>query len=87
MFGLVNYTYDLSSELVMTSPEYYTKVIEKLQTTPNRTIANYLLWRFASNRVRNLPKAIQNIKQKFDKVGGSNLFRRLCVQCLQTFRL
>ncbi|XP_067950670.1 neprilysin-like isoform X2 [Watersipora subatra] len=68
LFSNVNYTFDLNDEVVITAPEYYKKVVAKLEETPNRTIANYLLWRLTANRVQNLPKGIQNVKQSFEQV-------------------
>lgn len=68
VFSQVNYTFENSTEMVITSPDFYRQMVDKVLATPNRTIANYMLWRFTANRIRNLPKDIQAIKQKFDQV-------------------
>ena len=57
-----------SSEVVVQSPEYYTRMLQMLETTPKRTVANYLLWHMSAVLTANMGKEAKEITQKFSKV-------------------
>ena len=57
-----------SSEVVVQSPAYYTKMLQMLETTPKRTVANYLLWHMSAVLTANMGKGAKEITQKFSKV-------------------
>lgn len=45
--------------------DYIRKLVVLLSHTPQRTVANYLLWRFVRHRVNNLDYRFQQAKQRF----------------------
>uniref|UniRef100_A0A1B0CX70 M13 family peptidase n=1 Tax=Lutzomyia longipalpis TaxID=7200 RepID=A0A1B0CX70_LUTLO len=51
--------------VVMYAMDYMKHLVELLVETQPRTIANYLLWRFARHRTGNLDDRFQDVKQKF----------------------
>lgn len=55
-----------SSEIVvMYAIEYMKSLVELIDKTPPKTVANYLLWRFVRHRVNNLDDRFQEAKQRF----------------------
>jgi len=71
VFNHVNITFNQTDNLVVYAPEYFRKMAAKLNQTPSRTIANYMLWRLTTHRVANLPKAVQDIEKGYHKVRNS----------------
>ena len=69
VFQLIDHSITNSTKVVVSSPSFYTKLFERVKTTPERTIANYILWRFTLAQVKNLPSDVKDITQKFEKVG------------------
>lgn len=57
-----------TEELVVFGLDYFRKLVELLKDTENRTISNYLLWRFVKNRISNLGERYTKIKQDYIKV-------------------
>ncbi|GAB0092501.1 Neprilysin-4 [Sergentomyia squamirostris] len=51
--------------VVIYAMEFMKHLVELLADTPPRTVANYLLWRFARHRTGNLDDRFQEAKQKF----------------------
>lgn len=45
--------------------DYLQKFVTLISITPQRTIANYLLWRFVRHRINNLDQRFQIAKQRF----------------------
>lgn len=45
--------------------EYLQKFVILISETPQRTIANYLLWRFVRHRINSLDQRFQQAKQRF----------------------
>ncbi|KAF2902180.1 hypothetical protein ILUMI_04005 [Ignelater luminosus] len=54
-----------SERIVSFCTEYFQNLVFLLSQTPQRTIANYLLWRFVRNRINNLDNRFQEAKQRF----------------------
>ncbi|CAL4124487.1 unnamed protein product, partial [Meganyctiphanes norvegica] len=59
-----NYTQDV----VVFGLDYFRKLVSLLSDTNNRTISNYLLWRFVKNRIANLDESFLEAKQHYIKV-------------------
>ncbi|CAN8016172.1 unnamed protein product, partial [Ixodes persulcatus] len=54
-----------TEEIVLFAPTYIKQMSELLQTIPKRVIANYILWRFVSNRVGSLDKRFLDKQQEY----------------------
>ncbi|XP_046579706.1 neprilysin-like [Haliotis rubra] len=50
------------------SPRYFEKLMELLETTSNRTLANYIVWRIMMNRAHNLNEKYRDFFQEYDEV-------------------
>nr|XP_053637449.1 neprilysin-4-like [Cherax quadricarinatus] len=48
--------------------DYFKKLVSLVRETDNRTISNYLLWRFVKNRISNLSEKFIQVKQTYIKV-------------------
>ncbi|KAK4327891.1 hypothetical protein Pmani_001641 [Petrolisthes manimaculis] len=55
-------------EVVVFGLDYFKKLVSLLKDTNNRTISNYLMWRFVKNRISNLGESYTNVKQDYIKV-------------------
>ncbi|XP_067658892.1 membrane metallo-endopeptidase-like 1 isoform X2 [Haliotis asinina] len=50
------------------SPRYFEKLMVLLETTSNRTLANYIVWRIMMNRAHNLNEKYRDFFQEYDEV-------------------
>lgn len=57
-----------TGEVVVFGLDYFKKLIALLEYTDDRTVSNYLLWRFVKNRISNLGERYTKVKQDYIKV-------------------
>ncbi|MPC20513.1 Membrane metallo-endopeptidase-like 1 [Portunus trituberculatus] len=57
-----------SDEVVVFGLDYFKKLVSLLEYTDDRTVSNYLLWRFVKNRISNLGERYTKVKQDYIKV-------------------
>ncbi|XP_063869104.1 mucin-3B-like isoform X2 [Scylla paramamosain] len=57
-----------SGEVVVFGLDYFKKLVSSLEYTDDRTVSNYLLWRFVKNRISNLGERYTKVKQDYIKV-------------------
>lgn len=69
----MNVTILLSDDVVVYAPKFLRLMAEKVSETPNRTLANYLIWRITMYRVTNLPKSLIDIRRQYRKVGIASI--------------
>ncbi|XP_064611411.1 neprilysin-like isoform X2 [Liolophura sinensis] len=68
LFNEANMTIEDSEEVVVYAPQYLIGLMNILEETDNRTLANYLIWRIMMNRVNNLPEKYRSVKKEYNKV-------------------
>ncbi|XP_070560613.1 neprilysin-1-like isoform X2 [Ptychodera flava] len=57
-----------SEEIVVYEPRYVREITEVVQNTPDRTIANYIVWIITMNRISQLSSNFRDVEQKYDEV-------------------
>ncbi|KAG0711612.1 Neprilysin-4 [Chionoecetes opilio] len=57
-----------TGDVVVFGLDYFKKLVSLLEYTDNRTVSNYLLWRFVKNRISNLGERYTKVKQDYIKV-------------------
>ncbi|RUS91043.1 hypothetical protein EGW08_001171 [Elysia chlorotica] len=67
LFGHVGIEITDQEPLVVYAPSYLAGLGKLYQSTDNRVIVNYLLWRLMMNWVNNLPSQYRNIKNEYIK--------------------
>eukprot|EP00057_Strongylocentrotus_purpuratus_P024444 XP_011678918.1 PREDICTED: neprilysin [Strongylocentrotus purpuratus] len=74
---------DHSMELVVYSPQYLLGLNQMLLETPNRTIANYVVWRAVTHTMDMMNTEARSIRQTFLKVvSGEKKERARWIQCI-----
>ena len=57
-----------SEKVIIRDPKFFEQLSSVLQTTSNRTLANYMAWRLVKSSMKYLGKEARSIRQKFKKV-------------------
>ena len=58
---------DSSEKIILRNPQFFKDVLELINQTPPKTVANYMLWRVVKSRMSYLNHAAEDIKQQYDK--------------------
>jgi predicted metalloendopeptidase len=56
---------DSDPDVIINEPEYFVKVAELIKQTDNRTIANYLFWRYTGSWSLQLDERYEDVSQEF----------------------
>ncbi|XP_060595469.1 neprilysin-4-like [Ruditapes philippinarum] len=67
IFIRVNVTVNDTDTVVVYAPEYLKKMIDLVDETEERTLTNYIIWRFMMNRVPNLPGKYRELRTEYYK--------------------
>lgn len=65
--GLIGVKVDKNEEIIVTVPEFVTKVDRMLATENKRTIANYMVWRIVLQSVSSLNKPFRDAYFKYQR--------------------
>ncbi|OWF36277.1 neprilysin-like [Mizuhopecten yessoensis] len=83
IFDEVNITITELEEVVVYAPEYLRQMVEIINETPGRTLANYLIWRIMMNRMMNLPAKYRDLRKEYHRqIYGSEVERSRWRDCV-----
>ncbi|GAB1602196.1 neprilysin-4-like [Argonauta hians] len=81
-FEAVNISLTQDEPVVIYAMDFLTNLEQILKVTPNRTLANYMIWRIVMNRVNNLPKKYRDIKKEYhEKIFGQQSYTPRWREC------